>query len=197
MGGWRGSPLRAPQPPRPPQLRCQMKRQLYPPGLEPPRGRRCRSPASQGTAQTCLPEKQGKAEGSTVYPSPLTPLWAAGATLPHPAPPFPHPGKPGPRGQTGRFRSGSRNSPAPCPAPPFQGLLWPSAPAERQPEWLPSLPGPCQAGGRDAGGVTRGWPEGASPSAMPGIGFCRGTAAFWGAPRPVRCQVYFVPAAVH
>lgn len=87
MGGWRGSPLCAPQPPRPRRPAAQVpdEKAALSPGFEPPRGRRCRSPASWDTAQTCLPEKQGKAEGSMLHPSPLTPLKAAGATLPQPA----------------------------------------------------------------------------------------------------------------
>jgi len=96
------------------------------------------------------------------------------------SPPFPRPGKLGRRGQTGRSCSGTRSSLAPCLAPPFQGLLWPLAPARQQPGWLPSLPGACQAGGRDTGGVTRGCSDSSSPSTAPDIASCHGTAAFWG-----------------
>lgn len=200
MGGWRGSPLRAPQPPpapAAPQLRCQMKRQLYPPRLLAPPWEAMQIPGILGHSPNMPPREAGESRGEHGAPQPPDPTLGCRGHSPPSSPPFPHPGKPGPRGQTVRSRSGSKNSPAPCPVPPFQDLLWPSAPAKRQPEWLPSLLGPCQAGGRDTGGVTRGWPEGASPSAIPDIGFCHGTAAFWGAPRPVRCQVYFVPAAVH
>lgn len=111
--------------------------------------------------------------------------------------PFPHPGKPGLCGQMGQSCSGSKSSPAPHPVPSFQGLLWPSAPAGWQPEWLPSLRGPFQAGGRDTGGITQGCSEGSSPSAIPGIGVLLWNSSISGAPHPIHCQVYFVPAAVH
>lgn len=184
-GGSAGEPAECPSPPAP-TAQVPMKRQLYPP--EPFVGGDA-DPQHPGPWSKPAPREAGGAGGEHRVPQPPEPASGCQGCSPPSSLPFPLPGKPDLRGQTGRSHSGSRSSPA---SPPIFSISRPFM-AIASGRAL----GPCQAGGRDTSRVTWGCPEGGSPSAILGTrSFCR-TAAFVGALHPVHFQVYFVPAAVH
>lgn len=135
-GGSAGEPAECPSPPAP-TAQVPMKRQLYPP--EPFVGGDA-DPQHPGPWSKPAPREAGGAGGEHRVPQPPEPASGCQGCSPPSSLPFPLPGKPDLRGQTGRSHSGSRSSPAspPRPSSPFQGLLWPLPQAGR---WVPARQG--------------------------------------------------------
>lgn len=149
-----------------------MKRQLYPLPRSP--WEAMQFPSISGHSPNVPPEEAGGDRGELRVAQPPDLALDCQGRYPPSSLPFPHPGKPGLRGQMGQSCLGLRNSPAPPSSSSISGpfMAIGSGRAAARVAFHPA--GSCQAGGRDTGGVTQGCPRGSSPPA------CHGTAAFWG-----------------
>lgn len=174
-GGPAGEPTECPSPPAPtaPQLRCRWKGSFIPLG---PWWEAMQMPSIPGHGPSVPPREAGGGGGEHGVPQPPEPAPPCWSCSPPSSLPFPLPGKPDLRGQTGRSHSGWRSSPHPPPHPPAHLLHFRAFYGH----CLRQDAGSCQAGGRDTGRVTWGCPAGGSPRRSLALGPCVEQQRLWG-----------------